>query len=167
MGTRSSRPTEPPSTVPPSVVPLATIPSSDTSDDSSDTSSGSIAFPLISTPPPTTSPTTTPTTPPRTTPPSREDCIRNLVAESRGCNQLDILIHSHGEPTLIADPDHSGLDSLMEEINTMSKHEFNKYMNSRKLKTLVHEVLLWDNRVAFSVKDPDTDEVVIFRIYHR
>ena len=196
MGTKSSRPTEPIELIPPAPIPPASFTlSTVSSTDSSVTSDDSVVFPLLTTPPPattttttpattttttsattttttpatttTTTPATTPTTPHRSRPLTKTDCIRNLIAESRGCNQLDILIESHGEPTLIADPDHSDVDSLMEEINTTSKREFNAYKHAYKLKTVVHEVLLWDNRVAFSIKDPDTDDIVIFRIYNR
>jgi hypothetical protein len=122
-------------------------------------------------PPPLPTPPSPPT--PRSIPPTRDEIIRNFVAESRGCNQLEILLDSHGTPTQIVELDHDDseaiveLESTMEEINTESKRAFNTFIHGTKLKFFIQEVLIWDNRVAFSVRDPDTDDNVIFRIYHR
>lgn len=152
-----NRPVETPSRTRTGSLTLARTPSimSTSTDDSADT-------PVL--PEPSASPVPEPR---RTTPPTRTDFIRNLVAESRGCNQLAIITSTHGVPTLVVDTEHSGIESLMEEINSQSKRDFNTYIHGEKLKAYIHEVLFWDNRVAFSIKDPDTDDDVIFRVYYR
>ena len=99
--------------------------------------------------------------------PTREEYIRNLIAESRGCNQLDVLIESHGEPIRIVEPDHSDIETMIEEVSTEARRCFTNYTHGHTLNTIVHEVLIWDNHIAFTVKDPDTSEVVVFRIWHR
>jgi len=157
MGNLSTRPTAtspPESPVPPS------SPRRSRTDSLTSTSSGESTSTIsIFTPPPT------PPTPP--TPPRREECIRNLVAESRGCNQLEILVDTYGEPVHELDTSHRDVESLLEDINIRAKREFQSYFHGYRLKSFIKQVLIWDNRVAFTVKDPDTDAVVIFRMYHR
>lgn len=152
MGNRSSSP--PPAIHTPTEVSLPRTRSFTISSLSSeDSSEDSIIFPDAPSPLPT--------------PPTRDEYIQNLVLEGRDCNQLGILIESHGDPTLIMDADHDDVETTINEINIRAKTEFLKEKYGIRLKTVIKEVILWDNRVAFTITDPESEEDIIFRIYNR
>ena len=65
------------------------------------------------------------------------------------------------------DTDHDDVETTINEINTLAKTEFLKEKYGIQLKTVIKEVILWDNRVAFTITDPETEEDIIFRIYSR
>ena len=124
--------------------------------------------PLLESVEPASEPASEPTRPIVDT---RDDKIRNLIATADGVPQIDQLIRRHGEPTRIIGYGHAEspyeTKRVFRDISKVAYDKYDSYVRGILLKDMLHDIYVWDNRVAFTVKHPNCDDTVTIGFFSR
>ena len=99
---------------------------------------------------------------------SKNYAMLNLAARHSLVPQMKNLVDSYGEPLGFINSDHkTEIESTKKILKRFSPYAYDFY--NRKIfgytaNTLIYTMIYWDNRIAFTIKDPHTDSSVIFHV---